>query len=230
MFGLGDKDQNANYTNGYNAGVATQPMPEYQNTSAPSQLPNNSMPGYDPANTAPALDPASIPSAPPMASGPDTVPLIPHPAAASPPSEPSQAPSLPHTSSPTVSLEHAYITTDPPNMEHKETDVTAKPSAASLFTTNTDDLVKMKQQALQNLEPLIDKLEQTPEEKFRTTMMLIQASDNSDLLKDAYDSANAIKDEKARAQALLDVVNEINYFTQQAQASTHPAAPTTQIL
>ena len=45
-------------------------------------------------------------------------------------------------------------------------------------------------------------------------MMLIQASDNADLVPEAYEAANQITDEKARAQALLDVVNEINYFTQ----------------
>lgn len=78
-----------------------------------------------------------------------------------------------------------------------------------------DGLLSIKQQALQQLTPLIDHLEQTPEEKFRTTMMMIQASDNDALIKDAYDAALAITDEKTRAQALLDIVNEINYFTQQ---------------
>lgn len=82
-------------------------------------------------------------------------------------------------------------------------------------TTVPDDLLDIKQEALQALTPLVGHLEQTPEEKFRTTMMMIQASDNQDLLKDAYDAAQKIEDEKARAQALLDVVNEINYFTQQ---------------
>lgn len=57
-------------------------------------------------------------------------------------------------------------------------------------------------------------LDQSPEEKFRTTMMMIQASDNQDLITTAYEAANQITDEKARAQALLDVINEINYFTQ----------------
>jgi hypothetical protein len=46
--------------------------------------------------------------------------------------------------------------------------------------------------------------------------MMIQASDNADLIPEAYEAANKITDEKIRAQALLDVVNEINYFTQQA--------------
>jgi hypothetical protein len=77
-----------------------------------------------------------------------------------------------------------------------------------------DDLLDLKEQALTSLQPLVGHLDQTPEEKFKTTMMLIQATDNADLVKEAYQAANQITDEKARAQALLDVVNEINYFTQ----------------
>ncbi len=78
-----------------------------------------------------------------------------------------------------------------------------------------DDLIKIKQDALSELGPLVGHLDQTPEEKFRTAMMMIQASDDQSLLSTAYESAKAITDEKERAQALLDVVNEINYFTQQ---------------
>jgi hypothetical protein len=78
-----------------------------------------------------------------------------------------------------------------------------------------DELMQIKQQALQQLSPLVGHLDQSPEEKFRTTMMMIQASDNQGLIKDAYAAAQQIHDEKTRAQALLDIVNEINYFTQQ---------------
>jgi hypothetical protein len=81
-------------------------------------------------------------------------------------------------------------------------------------TNNNDALLDIKQRALQQLSPLVSHLEQTPEDKFKTTMMLIQASDNKDLLPDAYKAAQEITNEKAKAQALLDVVNEINYFTQ----------------
>jgi hypothetical protein len=77
-----------------------------------------------------------------------------------------------------------------------------------------DPLLDIKQQALQSLSPLLGHLDQTPEEKFRTTMMLIQAADNQDLVKTAFEAAQGISDEKTRAQALLDIVNEINYFTQ----------------
>lgn len=86
-------------------------------------------------------------------------------------------------------------------------------SDASLDAPEGGDLLDLKQQALQQLTPLMDHLEQTPEEEFRTTMMMIQAADNKELIKKAYDAAMNIPDEKARAQALLDVVNEINYFT-----------------
>lgn len=81
-----------------------------------------------------------------------------------------------------------------------------------------NDLMELKQSALQELSPLVGHLEQTPEEKFRTTMMMIQASDDQTMLPAAFQSAKEIKDEKARAQALLDVINEINYFTQQHEA------------
>jgi hypothetical protein len=45
-------------------------------------------------------------------------------------------------------------------------------------------------------------------------MMMIQAADDESLVKSAYEAAQKITDEKVRAQALLDIVNEINYFTQ----------------
>lgn len=78
----------------------------------------------------------------------------------------------------------------------------------------TDDLLDIKQEALQALTPLVGHLDQSPEEKFRTTMMMIQASDNHSLIKVAYEAAQQIPNDKERAQALLDIVNEINYFTQ----------------
>jgi hypothetical protein len=76
------------------------------------------------------------------------------------------------------------------------------------------DLIDIKQKALGELTPLVGHLDQSPEDKFRTTMMMIQASDDQNLVQTAYDAAQKIEDEKTRAQALLDIVNEINYFTQ----------------
>ncbi len=91
----------------------------------------------------------------------------------------------------------------------------AAPVAAPAVSgpADTDKLLDIKQQALQQLTPLVDHLEQAPEDEFRTTMMMIQASDNHELISKAYEAAQKIGDDKARAQALLDIVNEINYFT-----------------
>jgi hypothetical protein len=81
----------------------------------------------------------------------------------------------------------------------------------------TSDLNSIKMHALEQLSPLVDKLDQTPEERYKTLMMMIQASDNQTLVGDAYQAAQQITDEKAKAEAILNIINEINYFTQKAQ-------------
>jgi hypothetical protein len=88
----------------------------------------------------------------------------------------------------------------------------------------TDDLLDIKQQALGQLGPLVGHLDQNPEEEFRTLMMMIQAADDQSLVPKAYEAAQKITDEKAKAKALLDIVNEINYFTQahNEQSSEQP--------
>jgi hypothetical protein len=115
----------------------------------------------------------------------------------------------------------AFITTKPGDAADQTDTETVEaslpaPTAPALDDTAAggDDLLSIKQAALHQLSPLVGHLNQTPEEKFRTTMMMIQASDNQALIKDAYEAAQAITDEKTKAQALLDIVNEINYFTQ----------------
>ncbi|HMH30997.1 MAG TPA: hypothetical protein VK534_00790 [Methylomirabilota bacterium] len=94
------------------------------------------------------------------------------------------------------------------------------PSSDDTIITDTSnhELIEIKQHSLEELEPLVDNLDLAPEEKFRTVMMIIQASDKQDLIKKAYEAAKAIEDEKTRAQALLDIVNEINFFTSQHEA------------
>lgn len=76
------------------------------------------------------------------------------------------------------------------------------------------ELSDIKKQALSKLAPIVDKLDQTPEEKYRTLMMLIQSSDDQTMIKAAYEAASQITDEAKKAEALLGVVNEIEYFSQ----------------
>lgn len=101
-------------------------------------------------------------------------------------------------------------------------DNAAQTTQASATDSTTDStangLDDIKRQALAQLSPLVHQLNQSAEEKYKTLMMMIQASDNQELLGEAYQAAQSIEDEKVRAEALLNIVNEINYFTQQ-QAS-----------
>lgn len=112
---------------------------------------------------------------------------------------------------------------EPPKEEAKPEPATGKKKGHKTVSPSSaegsDELLQIKQEALQELTPLVDQLELAPEEKFKTTMMLLQATDNQELVKDAHEAAKSIPDEKIRAQALLDVVNEINYFTQQKETS-----------
>lgn len=107
----------------------------------------------------------------------------------------------------------------PASPDEDESDMLPEPRDNTPGRSDDSDadgtLLRLKQEALQQLKPLVGHLDQTPEEKFRTTMMMIQASDDQSLISAAYEAAKGISDEKARAQALLDVVNEINYFTSQ---------------
>jgi hypothetical protein len=113
-------------------------------------------------------------------------------------------------------------TVEPESAPEPTVDESTDSSSADAFDTpvtpssvDGEDLISIKQQALQDLTPLVDKLDQPAEEQFRTLMRMIQASDNPSLIKQAFETAQKITDDKERAQALLDVINEINYFTSQ---------------
>ena len=78
------------------------------------------------------------------------------------------------------------------------------------------DLVEIKKGALKELSPLLDELDKTPEEKLNILMMTIQASDDQSLIPQAFDTAKKIDNKKTRAEAMLNIINEINYFTKKA--------------
>ncbi len=140
-----------------------------------------------------------------------------HPGEAiAPPSEPQKDVISPAGGFPQAlsSKEPTYSPTPASNMHVR---ASVPHDGATLADATDDDLIEVKDKALDELYPLIDKLDQTPEEHFRTLMMIIQASDNHALVQQAYQIAQTINDEKARAQALLDIINEINYFTQQPE-------------
>jgi hypothetical protein len=74
------------------------------------------------------------------------------------------------------------------------------------------DLESIKQNALTELRPLVDKLNVAPEEKFDTYLLLLRSTDDQALIAPAFEAARAIADEARRAQALLDIIKEIDYL------------------
>lgn len=75
------------------------------------------------------------------------------------------------------------------------------------------DLDSIKKDALSELRPLVDKLDVSPEEKFDTYLLLIRSTDDQSLIGPAHEAARTISDEARRAQALLDIIKEIDYLS-----------------
>lgn len=75
-------------------------------------------------------------------------------------------------------------------------------------------LESVKKDALNELRPLVDKLDLSPEEKFDTYLLLIRSTDDQSLIAPAHAAAATITDEAKKAQALLDIIKEIDYFSQ----------------
>ena len=96
------------------------------------------------------------------------------------------------------------------------------PSPLASFTSSdtpapsapSSPLDSIKTEALAELRPLVDKLNVAPDEKFDTYLLLLRSTDDTALIAPAYEAAKAITDEAHRAQALLDIIKEIDFLSQ----------------
>lgn len=84
----------------------------------------------------------------------------------------------------------------------------------------SSDLESIKQDALSELRPLVDKLNVSAEEKFDTYLLLLRSTDDQALIAPAHEAARNIADEARRAQALLDIIKEIDYLSNPQQQPT----------
>ena len=91
----------------------------------------------------------------------------------------------------------------------------SSPSTSATSTTAISGLDAIKKDALEQLRPLASKLNLPAEEKFDTLLLIIRSTDDQSLLGAAHEAAKSIEDESRRAQALLDVIKEIDYFSSQ---------------
>ena len=100
-----------------------------------------------------------------------------------------------------------------------EAPIAEAPTAPAMETSvnimnepNGNSLDDLRQKALRDLRPIVDKVELNDEESFDVLLLLIRETDDESLLPRAYEAARQIQDEARRAQALLDVIKETDYF------------------
>lgn len=126
-----------------------------------------------------------------------------------------EAATTPDTSeeaTPTLAAEPPVVAPEPTLPTAPVLDTPAVPSPGS------NDLESIKKDALNELRPLVDKLNVAPEEKFDTYLLLLRSTDDQALIAPAYEAAHAITDEARKAQALLDIIKEIDWLS-------HPQQP-----
>lgn len=89
--------------------------------------------------------------------------------------------------------------------------------AGTVSVAPLTDLSDIKKEALSDLRPLVGKLDIPSDEKFDTYLLLIRSTDDKSLVAPAYAAAQAITDEARKAQALLDIIKEIDYLSNPPQ-------------
>ena len=100
-----------------------------------------------------------------------------------------------------------------PEIEMPDTITTVDNNTTPSVSQDDDSLDPIKNQALEELRPLIEKLNIPAEEKFETYLLLIRSSDDKSLIAPAHQTALLIEDETKRAEALLDIIKEIEYLS-----------------
>jgi len=113
----------------------------------------------------------------------------------------------------TPQSDDAQVVAPPPDNSVPVTTDDCVDTVTPAAPVNDSNLDSIKQQALLELRPLVDKLNISPEEKFDTYLLLLRSTDDSALIAPAHAAAGAIADESRRAQALLDVIKEIDYLS-----------------
>jgi hypothetical protein len=106
-------------------------------------------------------------------------------------------------------------TTIPPATDDVGAVVAADPITPAASGPALDGI---KLEALKELRPLVEKLNVPPEEKFDTYLLLLRSTDDRELVAPAHEAAKQIVDETRRAQALLDIIKEIDFLTQNKPA------------
>lgn len=168
---------------------------------------------------------AQTPTASTGGGNPDYAPIVPPNsplASATMQSSPAQdnSSNTPTDAQPASQLSSAYSAYAPQPASTDSTASSAPVPASDSSSVSTapsaqasGPLEDIKKEALDQLRPLVGKLGVEPQEKFDTYLLLIRSTDDKELIAPAYDAAKAIPDEAKKAEALLDIIKEIDYLS-----------------
>lgn len=155
----------------------------------------------------------------PAKSDAPAAPVVP-PMPAMPPSEPAGGPASAASPAPVTMPDPIDMQMPSSNPATADDSAQVMPAASVDFTmpamppmpgdTNLDNI---RNQALTELRPLVDKLNLDPEEKFDIYLLLLRSTDDTALIAPAHEAAKNIADEAKRAEALLDVIKEIDFLS-----------------
>lgn len=152
----------------------------------------------------------------PTAVEPAAEPIIATPGAANPTSAEDEAAAL---------LAGFPIATEAPAEEPVAVETPAAPVleplsvSAEATTQGSAELDSIKSQALTELRPLIGQVELPAEERFDAYLMLLRSTDDPSLVAPAHSAAQEIADEKRKAEALLEIIKEIDYLSRGTQST-----------
>lgn len=122
------------------------------------------------------------------------------------------APVLPEPAAPIV-MPPLPPVAEPEAAAEPELEIPAAPLEMPAMPAAAGELDDVRQEALTELRPLVDKLNVPAEEKFDTYLLLIRSTDDKTLIAPAHEAAKAITDETRRAQALYDIIKEIDFLS-----------------
>ena len=103
---------------------------------------------------------------------------------------------------------------DPQPLPQPEPQSMPEPQIPASHGGIVSPLDNIKLEALNELRPLVDKLDVSAEERFDTYLLLLRSTDDKELIAPAHEAAKNIADEPRRAQALLDIIKEIDFLNQ----------------
>lgn len=108
------------------------------------------------------------------------------------------------------------VLAQPAKLAKVKSEPVTPPNVNSLgHNVDSGALGDIRLQVISELRPLVNRLDfLAPADKFDTLLLLIRTIDDSSLIPMAHQAAMAIPDEVKRAQALLDILKEIDFFTQ----------------